>query len=408
MTSAANLLQLLNGNNHLPTNNNMKRLISILFVLITLHSFAQVTDSSRTWHVGIFASLYLDSSFDGSNYKFDKQMPKHILSGLDFVEGSLMAFDSLGKQVKLSVKVFDLRSASQSISKLKTQNSFDSLDMMIGAVVGAEYRQLADLAFQKNIPFISATFPNDGGVTNNPYTIITNSTLPVHCQAIYNYVLRNFATANIIYLRKKGQQEDRLASYFESSNKGAAGSSLLKWKTITTDSVAPGAFQSSLDSEKVNIIIAGSLDERFATQLINSSKPFIKKYSLQLMGMPTWETLKDITKSEWKDIPICYSTTFYNSGFGKWAYFTKTFTDKTNGRPSDLAFKGFDLTYVFTQLLFKYGTELNKNLTDKSFKWFLDYDFRPVLNKTSGKPDYYENKRIFILKRTNGLISKMN
>lgn len=379
-----------------------------MFLFVALHSVAQTGDSSKTWRIGIFASLYLDSSFEGNTYKFDKQMPKFILPGLDFVEGALMAFDSLGKPAKLNVQVFDLRSATQSIAYLKTKNRFDSLDMMIGAVAGTEYRQLADLAFQKNIPFLSATFPNDGGVTNNPYTIIANSTLPVHCQAIYNYVLRNFATANIIYLRKNGQQEDRLASYFENSNKGTGGSTLLKWKTIVTDSIASSKFQSSLDSEKVNIIISGSLDERFATQLINSSKPFIKKYSLQLIGMPTWETLKDINKSEWKDIPISYSTTFYNSGFGKWASFTKAFTDKSNGRPSDLAFKGFDLTYVFTQLLLKYGTELSKNLNDKSVKWFLEYDFKPVLNKTNGKPDYYENKRIFILKRTNGVISKMN
>lgn len=382
----------------------MKKLICILSLFVSLHAVSQVTDSSKTWHIGIFASLYFDSSFEGSQYKFDKQMPKHLLPGLDFVEGALMALDSLGNKAKIKVRLFDLRSASQSITKLKTQNSFDSLDLMIGAIAGVEYRQLAEIAFQKNIPLVSATFPNDGGVTNNPYTIIINSTLPVHCQSIYNYVLRNFATANIIYLRKKGQQEDRLASYFENFNKGTAGSTLLKWKTINTDSVSLKTFQSSLDSERVNVIIAGSLDERFATQLINSSLVANKNYDLQLIGMPTWET---INKPEWKDVSLIYSTTFYNTGFGKWASFTKSFTEKTNGRPSDLAFRGFDLTYVFTQLLLKHGTELNKKLNDKSFKWFLDYDFMPVLNKDSGKPDYYENKRIYIMKRMNGQVSKL-
>ncbi len=142
--------------------------------------------------------------------------------------------------------------------------------------------------------------------------------------------------------------------------------------------------------------------------MINASLPFQKKYDLQLVGMPTWETLKELTKPEWKTIPLYFSTTFFNNGSSKWLHFTKTFSDSTYGRPSDLAFKGFDLTYNFCNLLLKYGPELNKNINDKSYRWFLDYDFKPVFNKTSGQPDYYENKKVYILKRVNGLVSRMN
>jgi ABC-type branched-subunit amino acid transport system substrate-binding protein len=383
-----------------------KYLFVIAYCFIAVVSFAQ--PSSKIYRVGLFVNLYLDSSFVGDKYKFDKQMPRHILPGIDFSEGALMAIDSLTNGSQLHITVFDIRSATQSITQLKTNQSFDSLDLMIGAVAGAEYRQLADIAFQKNIPFVSATFPNDGGVTNNPFTIIVNSTLPVHCESLYNFVLRNFATANIIYLRKKGIQEDRLASYFEKSNKGATNNSLLKWKVLNADSITAKTFISSLDSERVNVIIAGSLDERFAVQLMNAAAPLQKKFDLQIIGMPTWETLKEITTPEWKTIPMYYSTSFFNNNSAKWVNFTKTFSDSTYGRPSDLAFKAFDLTYIFCNLLLKHGSELKNNFNDKSFRWFLDYDFKPVLNKTSGKPDYFENKRIYILKRTNGLISRMN
>jgi hypothetical protein len=390
-----------------PTIERMKKyLFTIGFLLFAFASFAQ--ENGKTYRIGLFVNLYLDSSFTGDKYKFDKQMPRHILPGLDFTEGALMAADSINNGATFTIKVYDVRSVAQSISNLKTAQAFDSLDMMIGAVTGIDYRQLAEVAFQKGIPFVSATFPNDGGVTNNPNTIIVNSTLPVHCEALYKFILSNFATANILYLRKKGQQEDRLASYFETHNKGTGTSTLLKWKVINADSVSNKTFISSLDSERVNVVIAGSLDERFAVQMINAALPLQKKYDLQLIGMPTWETLKEMNKPEWKNIPLFYSTTFFNNGSSKWAHFTKSFTDFTNGRPSDLAFRGFDLTYYFCNLLFKYGTDLNKNINDKSFRWFLDYDFKPVQNKTSGRPDYYENKRIYILKKVNGLVSRMN
>lgn len=372
-------------------------------------TIAQTSDTIKIYRIGIFANLFLDSSFTEAKYKYDNQMPRHILPGLDFAEGAMMAFDSIKNGNRFQVYVYDLRSVSQNITALKKQNQFDSLDLMIGSVAGMEYKQLSDIAFQKNIPFVSATYPNDGGVINNPYTIVVNSTLAVHCEAIYNFVLRNYATANILYLRKKGLQEDRLASYFENFNKTSSGGQLLDWKMIAVSDSVPASFYSqSLDSDRVNIIIAGSLDERFGTQVLNNAYKYNKKYQLQMIGMPTWETLKDIGKPEWKDFAIYYSSTFHNNHSYKWTSFTKTFADKTNGRASDLAFRGFDLSYMFSQLLLKHGKQLTQNLNDKSFRWFLDYDFKPILNKSSGKPDYFENKRIYILKKSNGLISRMN
>jgi hypothetical protein len=386
----------------------MKKQLLLVFLFVSGFAHSQNLDSSKVYRIGIFSNLYLDSSFVAKNYKFGKQMPRHLLPGLDFTEGAIMAFDSISAKKGIKVIVFDIRSFAQSIQQLKNKKTFDSLDLMIGSVTGADYRQLADIAFQKNIPFVSATFPNDGGVTNNPYTIIANSTLGVHCEGLYNFVLRNFSTANIVYLRKKGLQEDRLNSYFDASNKNSSGSGLLKWKMFMEDSLNSYTLASALDSERVNILIAGSLDERFAVQLVNTSIPLSKKYNVQIVGMPTWETLKEQTKPEWKAIPMYYSTTFFNNGSSKWNHFAKTFTETTNGRPSDLAFKAYDLTYIFVNLLLKHGSQIHNNLNDKSFRWFMEYDFKPVFNKVNGKPDYYENKQIYILKRLNGLVSRMN
>src|SRR6476620_11705442 len=104
----------------------MKKLfLAVLLVTTTVAVNAQ--DSVKKYRVGIFASLYLDSTFTGSTYKFTNQMPRHILPGLDFVQGALLAVDSLGSSNKnLEVTVFDLRSADQTISALTATNSFDS------------------------------------------------------------------------------------------------------------------------------------------------------------------------------------------------------------------------------------------------------------------------------------------
>ena len=388
----------------------MKKLF-FLFILSlnSFFSFAQANDSVKVYRVGIFANLYLDSSFIGTNYKFTNQMPKHILPGLDFVQGALMAVDSLKTDSNLEVKIYDLRSADQNLNTLWANNSFDSLDLMIAAVSGNEYRMMADIALQKKIPFVSATLPNDGAVTNNPYTIIVNSTLPVHCEAIYNFIMRNNPAANILYVRKKGIQEDRLQTYFNNYNKGSNSSQVLKWKNITlSDSFTVADLRTSLDSERVNLVICGSLDESFGLRLATTANSLSKKYAFELFGMPTWDALKDLAKPEFNELTIFYSTTFFNTGTVKWTNFTKTFTDFTYGRPSDLAYRGYELSWHFIGLLLKHGDEVMQNLNDHSFRSFTEFNFRPNFNATSGKPDYYENKRIYILKRSSGLISRMN
>ena len=388
----------------------MKKILFVFaFSLSAFLTFAQPADTAKVYRIGIFASLYLDSSFTGTSYRFTNQMPKYVLPGLDFVQGALMAVDSLTTDKRVQVFVYDLRSADQSIFNLREQNKFDSLDLMIGAVSGSDYRQLADIALLKNIPFVSGTYPNDGGVTNNPFTIIVNSTLPVHCEAIYNFILRNNPTANILYVRKKGQQEDKLAGYFNGFNKSATGSQLLKWQNILlTYSFNVADLRTSLDSEKVNLVICGSLDENFGLRLATMANSLRKTYPFEIAGMPTWEGIKDLSKPEFNELIIYHSSTFFNTGTVKYTNFTKGFTDFTYGRPSDLAYKGYELSWHFINLLLKYDTNVMQNLNDKSFRSFTEYDFKPILNSTSGKPDYFENKRIYILKRSSGLISRMN
>ena len=140
--------------------------------------------------IAIFAPFYLDSAFDAAgNYKLSQPVPRFIAPGIEFYEGVLLAMDSLNKEnISLRVKVFDSKKVNGSVYKLADSGALDSIDLILGAVSGSEYLDLASIAKEKKIPFISASYPNDGGITNNPYVVVVNSKLNTHLQAIYNYV----------------------------------------------------------------------------------------------------------------------------------------------------------------------------------------------------------------------------
>ena len=46
--------------------------------------------------------------------------------------------------------------------------AFSKMQLIIGYVNVTELRILANVARNRNIPFINVNFPNDGGITNNP------------------------------------------------------------------------------------------------------------------------------------------------------------------------------------------------------------------------------------------------
>ena len=393
----------------------MRKAILVLVLALSLESstklFAQV-DSQRVHHIAIFIPLYLDSAFDESNtYKFDKTVPHYFTSGLDFYQGVTFALDSLAKNgQKLEVSVFDTKSEKGNIVKAVQEPEFESVDMIIGAVSGTEYLQLASVAKQKSIPFISATYPNDGGITGNPYVVIVNSKLNTHLQTVYNYTLKNLGTNKIVLFRRKNPQDDRIADAIKAYNSSASGSVLNIQTVFLEDNFTSKDLQLNLDSIRQNVIICGSLDENFGRNICLESAELGPNYQLNIIGMPTWENIRDLARPELKNIPIVYSTTLYSSEQDPLnQQFTKSFFKLTYTRPSDMAFRGFEVTYYFSRLLQKYDSTVLTNLNDKSFKLISDYEFKPIFwSKGSTTPDYYENKRVYMVKRINGMLLRVN
>ena len=79
-----------------------------------------------------------------------------------------------------------------------------------------DYSLLARFAAQRSIPFVSATYPNDGGIKQNPFLYIVNSTLKAHCEGIFSYLLQKHGTDNIYLVKKKN--DNRIDNYFKEIN----------------------------------------------------------------------------------------------------------------------------------------------------------------------------------------------
>jgi len=383
-----------------------------LFVMIAVASAKCVVgqnDSTRsTYRIAIFAPLYLDSAFTSfDEYRYTKNVfPKFINAGLEFYEGAQLALDSLAKDGKdLEVFVYDTRSAKESLDQQLNRPELQTVDLIIAHCASNEVRLFAEAGLRKNIPIINTSAPNDGGTTNNPFFVVLNSTLKTQCEGIYRYIQKYYAIERIVVFRKKGASEDQIKSYFDDYGKSTMSVPLKMKYVDLNDSFTVNQLRSQLDTARRTLCIAGSLDGNFGKRLASQLASLNNKYPSTVMGMPTWDGIKDFTRPEYKGIEIIYSTPFYNAKTDKLSQgITNYFNTAMYARPSDMVFRGYEVTWKFGKLLLQYGKDLSSNITNKQYKVFTDLDIQPVINKQSRSLDYFENKKLYFLKWQDGII----
>jgi hypothetical protein len=369
--------------------------ITALFVLL-LSSFcktnAQYNSSLQERKtIIVFIPLEIDGAFNGTDYILgNNNLPKTMLPGLDFYNGVLMAVDSLKKSsTTFDIRIIDTKQKNNSLTTLLTDSSLQKPTLIISAVTNkVDTKLIADFALAQQSPMVSAVFPNDAGVTNNPFFTVLNPTLKTQCEAIYNYIQTNFSKNTILYLKKKGATEDYIQNIIVDSNSKTSKSFL---NIDVTDSISFADIAPYLDSTKQNILLCGSLKESFGysiVKLLNDNPA----YKSTIIGMPTWDGEKSFNVT---NVEIIYASPFYFNGNEKLLkQLTAAYKLKYLGRPSDQFFKGFESMLYFTN-----------GLLSKPTPVFNSIKIMPVYNEDNkSQVDYFENKNLYFFRKQNGQI----
>ncbi len=357
--------------------------------------------------IAVLLPLNLDSAFNGTEYNLsNSRISQYFLSGLDFYSGVMMAIDSLQKEhTNIEVWIYDTHNANQNIMQLTSQMKPLNFSLIIACITNAaEQKTISDFSATNSIPVISATFPNDIYLENNPFFIMVNPIWKTHVDAIYNYLAQNYGGKTITLFTRKGALEDKITNELNKMNVNH----LIRISTIVlSDNFSADDVLKHLDSTTQNIIACGSLYEFFGQTLIKILNDNGATYSSVLMGMPTWSGMNGVTGNDADKIQIVITTPYnYVSG----GQFVSTISDNYKSlyysRPSDMVYKGYETMYHFTKLLLSNPDNFINKLSDSSYKFSNEYDFAPVrLSQTSFVPDYVENKKLYFIKIISGHIT---
>jgi hypothetical protein len=204
-------------------------------------------------------------------------------------------------------------------------------------------------------------------------------------------------------------QEDRISNYIQHINK-PDNKALLSIQTLTLDSNYY-LIKNSLDSTRLNIIIAGSLDESFAVEICKYLTTCKRKYNIKLIGMPNWESFNAFgskSKSKLSEFPIYFTSPYFNNKTDRFSnIIQKQYLETFKGIPTEVVYKGFETMYIFSRFLTQHHEQHFDDFNLKNISVFSNFNIVPIkLERQSDQVDYFENKHLFFLKKQNGVASK--
>lgn len=387
-------------------------------VMMTGPRFAamgQANDSiEKKIKIALFAPLYLDSAFDNNDaYRYGpRQFPKFIVPGLEFYEGALLALDSLQKEgVSIELVVFDNKASDSSIEEQLNSPACEGVELILTYCSVPELKLFAALAKERKIPLVNINLPNDGGVTQNPYLVLLNATLSSQCQNIYTYIRSRFPKRQLIVFQKKGALESRIKTTIEENARKIDGNvSFVKFVELA-DSFTTQQLTPWLDTVKTTVCWVGSVDENFGKRISQQLVALAKqRYKLSIMGMPTWDGIKDFAKLEYRGADLFFCTPFYTSRKDSLILSIESFfSNQLYARPSDMVLRGYEAVWRFSKLLLQYQDDIALHLESKEFALFRETDIQAVQSAgPSPTIQYYENKKLYYLKWQDGTLKLAN
>lgn len=356
--------------------------------------------------IAVFLPLYLDSAFDAAgNYKPGKNWPAYLSPGMEFYEGMQLAIDSLNREkLTVEIRVYDSRSLTEKPEAISNTAAFENTALILGQVNVNEASLLARIAQQKNIPFVNVNLPNEAGISANPQYTILNPTLQTHVTGLYKFLQKNYALSPIVYFKKKGAVEDRLKNGFMEAEKTSA-SVPLKMKTVNLDdSISNEQLKMFLDTSKQNVCIIGSLDLNYGLSLMQQLISLGKSYRITVIGMPTWEQA-DLTKAIYRGIEVVYSNPQYINPENKLIQQIQNhFRNRYFMRASENVYRGFESIYYYSKLLQADSGSVNELQVAQPQTPIGQFMIVPVTNKKTGQIDYYENKKLYFIRKQDGIV----
>lgn len=310
----------------------------------------------------------------------------------EFYQGALVAIDSLRNQGALiNLKSFDSETSDEKLLSILKSNNLSNTDVYIGPLfLSSAYKLAKNISNGYVVAPMNSKEHNKYHESNLVKSGVSSTVLE---DRILQFMKRNYTGQNVIVVgdNKPGtaNEADRIAWKLK-SNSSISAVSILK---PVNGYITKDRFLSVLSNNRQNWILLVGDDNIVITDAVNTYGIADKSTDIRLFSLSNEGNIEKANNNYLAKLQYTYpSAEYINANDVNVQHFMKSYKDKFYASPSNMAIRGFDVTYDSL-----YRILLNGNNTSS----IDNYKFERVGARFDYKPtsiNGFENTGIYILK----------
>ncbi len=356
------------------------------------------SSKKEIYRIDFLLPLYVDSL--PNQLQVLKNIPTTSQTGVNIYEGILMAIDSLEKAGIMYYDIYVHDIGNTPVQTWIDKGVLDSTDIIVGALYSADIPLVANFAKERKINFVSMLSPSDGDIRENPYFIISQPPLNVHLKRMVSYAEFNKSYLNSVLISGHSKHDEEPLHYIkENVNRIVPNFALSSYEDINLDKL-----KNLLDNKQKNLIYTTALSPQDATILLDALSKLDEKYQLEIIGFPTWKGLPILTSGKLKsNITVYLSSPFrFDEEVEKRLRFRNQYEKFKRGLPTELVYRGYEITLWIADLLNQYGTVFNSQLAHHPA---FCTDYKIEFKKEDKQDFYYENTQLYFYKYNESVLN---
>lgn len=326
--------------------------------------------------ISLLLPFYLDKNAphnDADIINNSQQIYEHTYQFLEYYEGVLMALDtlkSMGISVTLNVIESNNDSASTNINKINTHTN-----LIIGPVFPKTFPAAAAFAKRNSIPIVSPLSSEETNVTN-PFVIHMNTPQKYRFKAMVQHILATTDNCHvcIIYnneaLEKKSMTQCKSAF---SEQKSSLDAKHITFEELYYPTGGSAGLDKALSKKEKSIVIVLSKQQAFANNIVTKLYQSSKKHSIEVWGLPQWETYENLELDFLFDLKFKLVTNaeidYTSPAVNK---FITAYRTKYNCEPTKFSFLGYDQMLFFAKHYATSNDFMNDLLTVENNKGIVE------------------------------------
>ncbi len=436
----------------LPTNNNSlddhKKPDGNQYLTEIGNSFCNFSpNNNKVFKVALMIPMFLEEADSLNKEEFFMSHKPFFkpFRFIQFYEGARIAIDSLSKQgMNVEMHIYDVDNNLTKTTKALRQRELRTMDLIIGPFYSNSFNQVALFAGNFNIPIVNPLSYREVIVNDYKTVIKVKPDISSQTEIIKTYV-SNFANESKVFLISQTSYKDAdkvievqngilsvLESQFKFSNQDLINLaySVAERDTLFDGTTTPPPFiiesteiypeiLESLSSDSTiinnyftrinysidslypflenasplrnNLVVLYGTKKSFILDVINRLNECRDTFNIQLLGVPTWERINNLSNVKMNNLSSSYfASNYINYHSENTQNFVDSFRNNFSTEPDDYAFSGFDITYYFLSSLYYFGDNFGDCLEHFPMKLLQsEYSFKRIANTNNFENQYW-------------------